>query len=260
MRNVILAFLSALSINAAVSAQSQVFTFSGDLDATGLDASIFGLSLSENGGSNLFEGAVLARLVYDTSASPLFEFNQPDGLPINIAAYQYDSFDVTIGNRFFSSTESRPSIAITNLIGITDGFASPALCSGDGILPTGCRDSVGVTATDIPFGDSQTVSISVNAGTIVNTILGSTSGNGLSSYNELFENQIFNPGFAFNHGGSFSVINDSGGFASHNSFRNVRLTSITSAIPEPATWLMMIFGFGIMGLALRRRVRMEIVL
>jgi hypothetical protein len=29
--------------------------------------------------------------------------------------------------------------------------------------------------------------------------------------------------------------------------------SVTSAIPEPATWLMMIFGFGITGLALRRR-------
>jgi hypothetical protein len=30
---------------------------------------------------------------------------------------------------------------------------------------------------------------------------------------------------------------------------------MTAAVPEPATWLMMISGFGVLGMALRRRRR-----
>lgn len=38
-----------------------------------------------------------------------------------------------------------------------------------------------------------------------------------------------------------------------SSFKQIRVESITSAVPEPATWAMMITGFGLAGTVLRRR-------
>ena len=36
---------------------------------------------------------------------------------------------------------------------------------------------------------------------------------------------------------------------------NVQMTSLSSAVPEPASWMMMIAGFGLVGLAMRRAPR-----
>ena len=39
---------------------------------------------------------------------------------------------------------------------------------------------------------------------------------------------------------------------------NVRVSAVTSAVPEPATWMILLLGFGIVGTGLRRRQRIEL--
>ncbi len=36
---------------------------------------------------------------------------------------------------------------------------------------------------------------------------------------------------------------------------NINVTAVRGAVPEPATWAMMIAGFGAVGVAMRRRQR-----
>lgn len=45
--------------------------------------------------------------------------------------------------------------------------------------------------------------------------------------------------------------------SNNNSADGYRINEITTAVPEPATWAMLILGFGIVGTAMRRRVRMQ---
>jgi hypothetical protein len=50
--------------------------------------------------------------------------------------------------------------------------------------------------------------------------------------------------------GSLTFINDDGASAA--------FTASLSAVPEPATWAMMLLGFGMMGVALRQRTRVTV--
>lgn len=70
----------------------------------------------------------------------------------------------------------------------------------------------------------------------------------------------FNPTIASDGGGFFGVtsidqilsaqVSLPGGFAVVD---NVQFASITAAVPEPSTWMMMLLGFGAVGASLRRR-------
>jgi hypothetical protein len=69
-----------------------------------------------------------------------------------------------------------------------------------------------------------------------------------------FEGPTANNGFfGFITDASFTDFTVSGGDEIHE-FDNVTFGGV-SAVPEPATWLMMIFGFGLVGLQMRRRSR-----
>ncbi|WP_395623577.1 PEPxxWA-CTERM sorting domain-containing protein [Sphingomonas daechungensis] len=60
--------------------------------------------------------------------------------------------------------------------------------------------------------------------------------------------------FSFGNGGSFSLLLSDATFATPGS-ANVRgtFTLISNSVPEPATWAMMLMGFGAVGFAMRRK-------
>ncbi len=55
---------------------------------------------------------------------------------------------------------------------------------------------------------------------------------------------------------AFVGTTDNSDFGGAFTFETFQLESITSSVPEPATWLMMVFGFAGVGTALKRRRRM----
>lgn len=73
---------------------------------------------------------------------------------------------------------------------------------------------------------------------------------GTSSVTRAFDNLAGFQTFTFNLGGLTSVRISS---ASPFAIDNVVLDQVTGAVPEPATWAMMIGGFGLVGGAVRRR-------
>jgi hypothetical protein len=69
--------------------------------------------------------------------------------------------------------------------------------------------------------------------------------------------------FSFGDGGAFSVQLQDTLFALNNASTNVDakfklLSEPNSAVPEPATWAMMIGGFGLIGAAMRRRRKVSV--
>jgi hypothetical protein len=69
--------------------------------------------------------------------------------------------------------------------------------------------------------------------------------------------------FDFGDGGQFSVKLEDTFFALNNATTNVNgkfklLSDATPAVPEPATWAMMIAGFGLIGASMRRRQKVSV--
>jgi hypothetical protein len=52
-----------------------------------------------------------------------------------------------------------------------------------------------------------------------------------------------------------ATLNSAAGFGTFSQLRLGGLTSATGSVPEPSTWAMMLFGFGGVGVAMRRRRR-----
>ncbi len=72
---------------------------------------------------------------------------------------------------------------------------------------------------------------------------------------------------AFTRTGSFTlaqgdllgfVINPAGSYSNDSTGVDIRITSATGAVPEPATWAMMILGFGMAGGIFRRRASLPL--
>ena len=63
----------------------------------------------------------------------------------------------------------------------------------------------------------------------------------------LFSGLAFSPTF------NLGTFNLSGGFSSGASTLTISRASVVAAVPEPATWAMMLLGFGAIGFSVRRR-------
>lgn len=89
---------------------------------------------------------------------------------------------------------------------------------------------------------------------LVNVILNISGDNFISSLN--FADELSHTVISSDESrGGFSTTNDSGQSTQAN-FKNLTVSvQEVSAVPEPATWGMMIFGFGIAGVTLRVRRR-----
>jgi hypothetical protein len=73
---------------------------------------------------------------------------------------------------------------------------------------------------------------------------------GLSTNGNNFFGISGNAGERFT-GISFNTNNS--GSAGIDAFQQLRLGGVTSAVPEPTTWAMMLIGFGAVGFAMRKR-------
>jgi len=124
------------------------------------------------------------------------------------------------------------SISVPSVLGVND-FA----VSGDGWPIGGVNNSDLFYKLTLGFGDGTVVSGVYD--TVSNNFFGSTSGN-ITLTGFLWERQRFDivSEYSSTKGGSNADYN--GGFS-------------YTAVPEPATWAMMIGGFGLVGTAMRRR-------
>ena len=100
--------------------------------------------------------------------------------------------------------------------------------------------------------------------------LGVTSGDYDATFNMLLASS-YNPAFLNNavNGGNPATAEATllAGLNAGNAYFNIHSSTFPAgeiratllAVPEPATWAMMIFGFGAVGLAMRRRKQMELI-
>lgn len=93
--------------------------------------------------------------------------------------------------------------------------------------------------------------------------LGVTAGSYTASF-DLTQASSFNPAFITNNGGSVASARQAfiGGLQSNRAYFNIHTTNfpggeirdqLIAAVPEPATWAMMLLGFGAIGATMRRR-------
>lgn len=127
------------------------------------------------------------------------------------------------------------SINVPSVLGSND-FA----VSGDGWPLRSIKNSDLFYKLTLGFADGTTVSGVYD--TVSNDFFGGTTSGGITLTGFLWERQRFNivSQYSSKKGGSPADYN--GGF-SYN----------VAAVPEPATWAMMIGGFGMVGAAMRRR-------
>lgn len=107
--------------------------------------------------------------------------------------------------------------------------------------------------------------VAIETPTLPGFPLGVTSGNFINSFNLLDANN-YNPAFVTNNGGTAATARDAlvagmfkgqSYFNIHTSFRpggEIRANFVS--VPEPASWALMIFGFGVVGANLRRKHRL----
>ena len=124
------------------------------------------------------------------------------------------------------------SISIPSVLGSND-FA----VSGDGWPVAGTSNSDLFYKLTLGFADGTTVSGVYD--TVSNNFFGSTSGN-ITLTGFLWERQNFNIVSQYSSVKGGSTADYNGGFS-------------YTAVPEPATWAMMVGGFGLVGGAMRRR-------
>ena len=144
-------------------------------------------------------------------------------------------------------------------------FTNGATTIASGTLTTGAADNGGFDVTAL----SGNVIVSVDG--VSGAITSFTPGSGNDGV-FIWDNIVYpaatphidNPGLLFDVGSTeFNIYNSAGGFPNgdiianaNNNFGGSSGTFNLTAVPEPATWAMMLVGFGGLGVAMRSRRKM----
>ena len=153
----------------------------------------------------------------------------------------------------------------TGNTGLTGVFSSPFVASGAFAAYFGPVGSTG--------GITQTLSTNAGQSYLISFDLRNLEGQTPNFYNVLFGGvSLFSAtdSAAFNYT-NFSTTATAVGASTELAFNfqhnpsyfgldNVSVTAVNGAVPEPATWAMMLMGFGAMGVLLRRRRRTQTLL
>ena len=153
----------------------------------------------------------------------------------------------------------------TGNTGLTGVFSSPFVASGEFAAYFGPVGSTG--------GITQTLSTNAGQSYLISFDLRNLNGGTPNFYNVLFGGvSLFSAtnSAAFNYTNfstTATAVGASTGLAfnfQHNPslflLDNVSVTAVNGAVPEPATWAMMLVGFGAVGVSLRRRRRTKTLL
>ena len=153
----------------------------------------------------------------------------------------------------------------TGNTGLTGVFSSPFVASGEFAAYFGPVGSTG--------GITQSLSTNAGQSYLISFDLRNLDGQTPNFYNVLFGGvSLFSAtdSAAFNYT-NFSTTATAVGASTALAFNfrhdpyyflldNVSVTAVNGAVPEPATWAMMLMGFGAMGVLLRRRRRTQTLL
>ncbi|UTW54377.1 PEPxxWA-CTERM sorting domain-containing protein [Kordiimonas sp. SCSIO 12610] len=218
MKKIFITIFALLSLGTTANAQSQTFRFTGDVNFQNLTvASVFGF--------DTLVGSVDGNFTVDANPRTRVEISNSIQ---DLVQFEYSNLNVNIGSQSFSYTGNiTGDVTTSNIVRLIDRKGSNI--SGDFLQLIGNSDvSVGsTTITSFFVAFNSSADLITSAG--INDI------------------------------GAFTTIAPSnanpGGFGSSAGFARFANTSISavSAIPEPATWLMMIIGFAVAGLQLKRR-------
>lgn len=200
--------------------------------------------------------AFLATAAAFAMASPSFaavtiDFDEAGTVPNDLVVFESGagaSDGQSIGVNAFAFTDSRDGIAARPAFGSTGAFGavlgSPTAGSFTTFLPQAAR-FFGFTLGSLDSYNSLTLRF--EDGTTQLFEGGQITGGGLANGNQVIG--ATNGFVTFRSDGAKIVSAD---FTStSNSFEFDNLAS--GAVPEPATWAMMILGFGVIGSAVRRR-------
>lgn len=208
------------------------FKFTGGVILTA-DPTDFGLSLDENGGSTFFDNVVSGTLIVDMDAPVLYS---DGGEYSHFTSYRYKEFSVSIGNKTFvrnAGFGSNEDVAFQDSV-------SPNQYNIPDVLSFNMDDVFDETGT------LHAITLSFEALHDSADAFNGASLALLNDFNELDDDTAqFTDGF-------FALGEDYDNYQG-NWFYNIRLVSVTAGVPEPATWLTMLSGFGLAGLIARRR-------
>lgn len=178
-----------------------------------------------------------ATTVFEGQATAMVHTQDP-GLVIAATPLNFGPFTLDLD----PATGAIPSIWVANVFGIS----SP-------------ESTVNLFEDTVSYGVSVAFSFANPLGASGSPITGTTRGV-YTLFTNGFGRVIWGPSqtYTFGDGGAFSVALRDTNFVIGGPVTNVAgefrlISEAISAVPEPATWAMMLFGFGFVGVALRRR-------
>jgi hypothetical protein len=221
---------------AAVPAGAANILVNGGFEAAPVGVALVGNSFAPNGMVQQFPSAIVSSQYLSgwTIATPE-ESNLQRG-PYNYSAYPANAYE---GSQFFSLNWS-PAGGVTLDNTITQTFSL-------------------TTASSLSFSTVMTTETGFASSTLQVTILDAAAA--VVAQSDLFTNSAGNAAWDFKTfdfalgAGTYTIALH--GIGAGNAWDvlldDVRLDATAAAVPEPATWAMMLAGFGMVGAGLRRR-------
>jgi hypothetical protein len=220
------------------------------LAATGLAASVM-VPASASAATFVFSGGPNS----DGTVGNVRTFTGSDGTKVEVTAYSTDGSSLGAGAVGWYS----PGLGTLN--GPNDnshtidnsGLVDILVFQFDKVVTV---DKLGIAE----FGDTD---LNYSIGSTVTPFLGTLSFANLAAFNSAFGSTILSNGSGVNENRDINAGNLSGNLfyvaaafsssGSNDSFKINGITYATTAVPEPASWAMMIGGLAVVGSAMRRR-------